>query len=435
MTSRSSSVFQGLEDSVLFFSKPWKLAALGGLLGLLGVPAGAAALTVDEAVSLALRQNPQLEVAGAQHDAAASRERVAGTLANPMFTYRGMDANNDVRFPASAEKRFEIEQSFPWFGKRGLEREAAKSETVALQADVFTTEQDLTFAVRETFFALIATRQSLAYARRERAVLHTLTDLATSRLSTGRGSQTDAIKAQTEIAQLDQKLAELAAQEETLGAKLNALLGRDGAEPVGELAPVLTPTRTPAEPARLVATALEGRPELQRAQAEIRRSETEERLAAKAKWPDYKLGVEYRDIRDEDNLVMLSVGIELPVWRGKYAAAEAAAHQRVAASRAGKRAMENQITLEIRQALASLTAARETLRLARTALVPQAEERFKVGEAAVRGGAGDFQELLESQRVLLGAQTQLAQAEANLLTQWARLERACGGAVPEAARK
>jgi outer membrane protein TolC len=435
MAPSSNSGFQGLEITSCNFSKPWKGTAFSGLLCLLALPAGAAALTVDEAVALALRQNPQLAAAGAQHAAAQSRERLAGTLANPMFTYRGMDANNDVRFPASAEKRLELEQTFPWFGKRGLERAAAKSETAALQADVFTTEQDLALVVRETFFALIATRQALAYTRRELDVLRGLTDLSMSRLATGRGSQTDAIKARTETALLHQKLAELTAQEETLGAKLNALLGRDGVAPVGELAPVSAPARTPLELTRLVETALADRPEMQRAQAEIGRAETEARFAAKAKWPDYKLGVEYRDIRDEDNLVMLSVGVELPLWHGKYAAGEASARQRIAAARANLRVLENQITLEIRQALAGVVGAHESLRLARTAVVPQAEERFKVSEAAVRSGGEDFRELLESQRALLGARTQLAQAEANLLTQWARLERACGGAVPEAAKK
>ncbi len=386
---------------------------------------------MDEAVALALHQNPQLAAAGAQHDAAQSRERVAGTLANPMFTFRGMDANHDVRFPASAEQRFELEQTFSWFGKRGLEREMARRETAALQADVFTTEQDLAFAVRETFFALAAARQAVASARRERDVLRGLTELASSRLAMGRGSQTDALKAQTETALVEQKLADLAAQEETLGAKLNALLGRDGVAPVGELAAVAAPTQPPAELLRLVETARAGRPEVQRAQAELGRAETEARLAAKAQWPDYKLGVEYRAMRDEDSLVMLTVGIELPVWRGKYAAGEAAARQRVVAARASLRALEHPIASGVRQALAGLTAARESLRLARTALVPQAEERFKVGEAAVRSGGENFQELLESQRALLGARLQRIQSETNLLTQWARLQRACGGAVPE----
>ena len=50
----------------------------------------------------------------------------AGVLPNPMFKYSGMDSANGGDWPNTGEQRYMVEQTFPWFGTRGLQRRVAE---------------------------------------------------------------------------------------------------------------------------------------------------------------------------------------------------------------------------------------------------------------------------------------------------------------------
>ena len=77
-------------------------------------------LSLEELVAAAQRENPQLRSMRAKWGAMMERPVQERTLPNPMFMYRGMDEVERGDFPHTNEKRLELEQSFPWFGKLGL---------------------------------------------------------------------------------------------------------------------------------------------------------------------------------------------------------------------------------------------------------------------------------------------------------------------------
>ena len=85
----------------------------------------------------------------------------------------------------------------------------------------------------------------------------------------------------------------------------------------------------------------------------------------------------------------------------------------------------------------NVQAARQTLKLYRDNLIPQARSRFDASEAGYRAGQADFMDLLESERFLLETRVMAAMAEGEAGMQAARLERALGvaaGEQPDAAR-
>ena len=52
-------------------------------------------------------------------------------------------------------------------------------------------------------------------------------------------------------------------------------------------------------------------------QAQLERSQYKRRLMAKEFFPDYRLGVEYRTFRSSEDMVMFTVGFDLPIWLSK----------------------------------------------------------------------------------------------------------------------
>ena len=153
--------------------------------------------------------------------------------------------------------------------------------------------------------------------------------------------------------------------------------------------------------------------------------------------PDYRLGLEYRNVgvdftgfRRADNMLAVTIGIDLPIWRSKYRAGVREADKMLEASQAALETATRQAGFDVQDAWFKLRTARQTWALYRDTLVPQAEARFKASDAAYRTGKGDFTELLESERFRLTARTLTALAEANVGMQTARLERAVGAELP-----
>jgi outer membrane protein TolC len=180
----------------------------------------------------------------------------------------------------------------------------------------------------------------------------------------------------------------------------------------------------------LSALAATNRPEIRAAQAQVERYELEKRLMAKEYLPDYKLGLEYRDIGNSDDMLMFSLSFDLPIWRSKYSAGVREAEQMRASSLAAREGAERRSANDVQDASFKLQTARRTLSLYRNELIPQAEARFNASEAGYRTGQIDFMDLLESERFRLEARMMAAMAEGAVGMQSARLERAVGIALP-----
>jgi cobalt-zinc-cadmium efflux system outer membrane protein len=382
-------------------------------------------LTMAAAIDLAVRDNAELRSLRARWEAMQERSLQAGALPNPMFTYGGMDMASGGSWPDTNEKRFMVQQEFPWLGKRGLREGIAVKDAEVMHRDLEAMTREVVMKVKETCYDLHSVQRVIAITREEEAVLRSIEKVAETLYATGERSQGDVIKAQAEVTMLKQKLLELMVQETTLKAKLNLLLDRRADGPLSLTAPP-PDTGSAGNDDALLALAATNRPEVQAAHAQVERYELEKKLMAKEFVPDYKLGLEYREIGTSDDMVMLSVSVDLPVSRAKIRAGVREAEKMRASSEAARDAAQRQTTFDVQDASFKLQTARRTLELYRTELIPQAEARLGASEAGYRTGKVDFMDLLESQRFLLSAKMMAAMAEGTVGMQAARLERAIG---------
>jgi outer membrane protein TolC len=290
--------------------------------------------------------------------------------------------------------------------------------------------RDVVMMIKESYFELQAVQRASAITRDDEQVLKRIETIAETLYSAGERTQQDVIKAQTEITMLKQKLLELQVQENTLTARLNVLLNRRPEAPLG-LAGTPPPNPTGLDAQRLFDLADQARPEIRGAQAMIKRNEYERDLMKKEFWPDYRVGAEYRDPGDGDEMLMVTVGIDLPVWRSKNRAGVREARKMVESGEAALAAARQQAAFEVQDARFKLLSAGRTLDLYTTELIPQAQARFSSSEAGYRSGKVDFMELLESQRFLLNARIMAVMAEGSVGMQASRLERALGTTMDE----
>lgn len=382
-------------------------------------------MSLDQVVKEAREKNPSLRSLYSMWDALKERPAQERALPNPMFSYRGMNKAGDGFPLGKEEKYFELEQEFPWFGKRGLRGQIAFKEAEAMGYEYQTMAQDVILMVKETYFDLFSIQSSLAITRNQEALLRQIETVALTKFEVGEVTQQDVLKAQSEISMLQVQLYDLEQQEATLKAKLNQLLNRPTQSPLA-IAISEPPQELNFSLEDLFGYARESRPEISRARIDIERGEAQRKLMNKEFWPDYRLGLEYRTLRGMDNLLMFQLSVDLPLWRGKYKAGVREATKMVESARLALEASERQTSTDVQSAYFRAQSAQRTHALYKNSLIPQAGARFSASEAGYRTGRVGFLELLESERFLLDTRVAAAMAESQLGMALARLERATG---------
>jgi outer membrane protein TolC len=134
---------------------------------------------------------------------------------------------------------------------------------------------------------------------------------------------------------------------------------------------------------------------------------------------------------DGKNAFNLSLGLSIPLWRGKYRAGVREATQQLSAQRMAHARVRNEMEFAIQDQVARLQTLREQVDLFEGALIPQAEETLSSTEAADQTGQLGVLDLLDSERVLLSVRLTNAQYHSDFLSALAKLERALGTRFPE----
>jgi outer membrane protein TolC len=149
------------------------------------------------------------------------------------------------------------------------------------------------------------------------------------------------------------------------------------------------------------------RPQLLALQTLIARNDKALDLARREYYPDFDVRFSYgqradtRDGFDRDDMVSLTVGVNLPIWRKSKLApqvAEALAMRRQASALYA--AQENEVVAGLRQQIATAEQSLKSARLYETAILPQARLTVESSGAAYKVDRVDFLTLLDSQMTL-----------------------------------
>ncbi|MCA9538233.1 MAG: TolC family protein [Myxococcales bacterium] len=397
--------------------------------------AGAETLTLDAVVDFSRRHNPRL-LALRQHLARArATAEATAPWPEPMLTLSASPLPVVTRNgPAWGSAM--LSQPLPWLQSLDAAREAATADATQRAAQLDEAELEVAFAVRRAYHALHLARAEAAVIDEVRTLARRTIELAQARLAVDLARQTDVLRAQVELARLDNLALDLAAQQRTRRAELNTLLGR------GPEAP-LPPTEPPADkdaPETIDALLERGRarhPALAARDAAIEAARARLRAAQTLDRPKFTVGVGYTLIGEADNpamtpesgrdAVMLQVGAPLPVFgQAPHAAAERAAELDIEAAQADRRDEETRRVYQILEAHIAVETAHRGVRLYTETVLPLAHQTVDVLEAAYAVGQVGFLDVLDAERALERYGLEAAQARAELGVRLAALAWAVG---------
>lgn len=420
----------------------WNSLLTGTLLLLLAITPCAAqqsmTLTLESNVDLgllieeALRSNPEILAARKGVDAAQARIAQARSLDDPELNIESwaIPLSQPTNLNQANTHMVNLRQRFPFPGKLRLRGEVASQEEAMAAARFRAKEREVIAAVKKSYYDLFMADRNIQITQEQLDLIQRILKTAEVRYTVGKVTQQDVIKAQVEQSDLINRLIVAEQERQSAEARLNRLLNRPPDALIGQTAE-REPPPTAFEQEDLFRLTIESSPELQEAASGVKRAELSHELAIRnQKYPDVMLGLGYWYIPQgnfQDTYSgMLTLTVPFFWTKAKHDKEVEEASAQIARGEASYRAVKNLAFLEVRDNLVKSNAARKSVTLYRTGLLPQAELSLKAAEAAYQTGRLEFTGLLEAERALrdvrLGYYRTLVALEQSL----ADLERAVG---------
>jgi len=398
-------------------------------------------------VDTLLADNPAVAAARGRSRSALERVGQERALPDPLLTYRYFARTPETRV-GPQEHQLELSQTLPWAGKRRLQGTRAERMAGGLDSEAEDVGRRAVADLKRAYFEAAYLQEALRVNGEEREMLRRFESIALRRYTTGQGIQQHVVKVQTEISRLEDRETDLRQRIATVSQKIAELIGRPE-EPL-----VLAPIELPLPPA---AKANEI-PEASAVAEHPRVAALESRVASDRLWaerrkleskPDFRLGLGYTSVgRREDlagtlnppegngkDVVALSVGVNLPVFRGRIRAGVAEARQSEQADRDQLAAVQDRLRFEIAEARLRADSLGQRGRLYDEVIVPQAEESLASAEAAYTTDRLGFLDLLDAERVLFQARLTYHRLVTDLWIALSDLELATAHPVPSNAEE
>lgn len=402
-----------------------------------------AAINAEEALTLkgtldeALKSNPEILAAKRSYEAASARIWQAASLNDPVLELEYDKMTADRMLSGNPMKTYAISQEIPFPTKLYLRAKIASKIAKTAYENYKAKERSIIAQVKNAYSELLLTHRSIEILNEQKGLLTQFSSSATARYSKGLGTQADALKAQVELARVDNQLIMLEQKRLTTQARLNILMNKDPKEEIGvpsaEEPIVFTHTLD-----EFYAAARLNNPELKAYRYAIERGQAAYDLSLNEFMPDFMVRFRQMVKRDrvDENAWAGMLGVTVPLWFfEKQAFGVKEMKSELEMLKAEYRMKENSTLFDIRDAYARVEANKKVVELYETAFVPQADETLKAAIRGYESDKSDFLTLLDSQRMLTEFKLDNYRAILDLRVALADLERSTGRDIDEFLKK
>lgn len=388
--------------------------------------AGVAVLERRALVDAVLSRNPDVGAARAGWRRALSRVPQETALENPTISYSL--APLSIAGAAALGQRVEIEQKVPITNRRGIAGEVALAEADAAGGHAEEVRLHLAAMASALFDDYYVAARARELDVHHRSLLEQMRASVVAQYTAGRAAQPELLQADLELAMLDREQLMHETERKVVTAQLNGLLHRHPDAPLPPPPDQLAALDSEALDEReAMENALRLRPELQGQAAKIRRGEAAEKLAALQAWPDVGVMASYDSMWEmPEHRWMIGLSVEVPLDRGRRAAARDEAEAEAREARFLRDRMTDDIRVEVSTAIDRLSEARAGLALYEQRIMPAAQAQVEAVGAGYLADQSEFQAVLAAQRSVRHITLERERARADVHRRRAELELALG---------
>ena len=396
----------------------------GGVVATVSLASSPGELDLQEALSLAGRNNKLLEAARIRIEEARGDLATASILLidNPSVGFQGGRRSNDM--PASRDSTdlgIELEQTFEIGGQRGYRIRRAEAVLAAEEAAADEVQRVLELAVESVFWEALAADKRVALVEESRSLSQVLYETARRRLERGETTPLEQNTARVRLAEVERKLASANARRRSATLRLAELLALPPATSLA-VRDDFPQTETLESESALVAQALASRPDFMTLQRRIAAAEQAAGLAKAETVPDLTFGVSYEE-EEDDQILLAGVRVALPVFnrnQGERQRTEALVRRLQAELDATTLAIES----EVRRAYSDYEQAKQSVHLYDSEVLQAQEESLGLLQMAFEAGEVGYPEVILVQREVLDSREGYLSARLEFALAHARLRAA-----------
>ncbi len=280
------------------------------------------AQSLDAFLSLIEAEQPAVDAAKYEYEAAMLRSKQTGTLQDPQISanYALILGNQKPNAPYTV---FSVSamQGMPWPGTRQARKNASLESANAQQVLISEAQIQLKTKVKKSYYELAELQSRKKHIQENEALLNTTRKIVVSRMENGEASLNDVIKLDIALQETQNQLHLLQLEVQSLMRSFNLLLNRKADESI-EISDSLPPVQENhvAESANAV------HPKLMELKYRKQASVEQQKAAHKSGFPNVSLGLGYSRMVNPAtdmgmNMMMPMFGFSLPLYRGRYKAA------------------------------------------------------------------------------------------------------------------
>jgi len=354
-------------------------------------------LTLGEAVSLALRENPTVRAKEFERQSVSANEITAGLRPNPTATFSGEQFTPGGSSGAAiTQYTLSIGQPIELGGKRQRRVDSAKAATRVTGYELADLQRQTVFQVKKSFTDILLARDTLALAEENLKTLDELERVQRFREEKGDISQLDLLRIQVQRFAFERDA--LDARQALRAAKiaLRAVTSPDHVGENFEIVGDLTYRDVSYSQAELYRLVMQNRPDIRAAEAAREKARADVNLARANAWWDITPQIEYQRIGPDNTI---GFGISLPIRifdrnQGEIARTRAD----VSRANAAREAVAIQALADVDAALSTLRSEAEKIKVLTDSYLPKARQTRDTVEYAYRRGGISLLDFLDAQR-------------------------------------
>jgi cobalt-zinc-cadmium efflux system outer membrane protein len=386
------------------------------------------ALTMEEAVTTGLRNNPEMQAFRFEEDAAKGQMQKAKL---PPFSNPTIEGGLSLKERPQAEpggkfrnNQISLSQSVEVAGQRGLRIDVATHNLERARMEIHDLERKLRADIRDKFAEVLFLRDKETLAKQFARLQEELSRLVSVKYEAGDVAALEVNLSQVELARARRDLIAASTEYKNALLSLKTLIGMaSDAEVIleGDLAADLPPL-----PDReTLLNRISARPDIKAAEAEIQRSEAALRLAKRELIPNVTWSL-FQE-RDEQRYERgLTLSVEIPLFDRKQAE-RTEARAKVSQARIREAGVARTARKEIEESYAAAASSLSELDLFKQAILGRTTENLDLLQYAFQEGKISFYDVRVAQREMIETRNAYLQTLLTAQRSYNTLERAIGG--------
>jgi cobalt-zinc-cadmium efflux system outer membrane protein len=388
-------------------------------------------LALDQAISLALANNPALKATRTQIQQSQAQEITANLRPNPVLSWDSQfipvfspgDFSTDT---LNNLQQFDVGMGYLF--ERGHKRQkrlqAARDQTSVTSSQVADAERTLTFNVAQQFINALLANSNLQFAQESLKSFQQTVNISQERYKAGDISEGELLKIKLQMLQFQTDVTSAqVARVQALGS-LRQLIGYAALPRNYDVVGDLNYQPLTAGVEDLQAIALRGRPDLRAAQQGITAAKSQIALAKANGKQDFNAAMNYSHVAGTSS-TSLFFNMPLPFFnrnQGEIARTQFALTQ----ADFNAKAAEDVVLTDVSNAYEATNTSQQVVKLYISGYLKQSQDSRDISEYAYKAGAATLLDFLDAERSYRGTQLAYRQALAAYMLSLEQLRQAVG---------